>query len=199
MVRVCRAGLAAALLAASVPAHAQNLIASGDFENEGEGALPAEWLAEGATTGEAQVVREQGPSGGEKALLIAGREGLNASVSTTKIPIDPNRPLVISGWMKGSGELNAAGGYVMVTFFDEGGMALGRDSQSPERTSRNLCIYGGEEWKEFQREFLPEAQFSPGTSGRLPLPANAAYFELKMATLGYPGNLWFDGLFAVQD
>ncbi|HRJ74154.1 MAG TPA: hypothetical protein PLS03_18155, partial [Terrimicrobiaceae bacterium] len=119
--------------------------------------------------------------------------------STAKIPIDPSKPLVISGWMKGSGELNAAGGYVMLTFFDEGGAALGRDINSPERTTRNLCIYSGEEWKEFQREFLQESQFSQSASGQLPLPANAAYFELKMATLGYPGKLWFDGLSARQD
>lgn len=180
---------------------ANELIPAGDFEKEAEGEIPAEWQVQGASSGEARVIKESGPSGGEKVLLLEGRERVSASVTTGKIPFDRDKPLIISGWMKASGvQETAPGGYVMLTFFDEGHAPLGRDSNSAERTSRNLFVYNGEDWKEFRREFVPEAQFSPGgVSGQLPIPADAAFFELKMTTLGYPANLWFDGLSATQD
>lgn len=189
----------AALLFNTDSGNAGNLVAPGDFENETEGEIPADWEVQGVISDEARVVRESGPVEGEKVLLLEGQDRVNAAISTPKLAIDPGKPLVISGWMKASGvQENAGGGYVMLTFFDDGQAPLGRDSNSPERTSRNLFIYSGEDWKEFRREFIPEAEWTQGTTGQLPLPAKAAFFEIKMATLGYPAKLWFDNLSAVQ-
>ncbi len=175
------------------------LIPVGDFEKEAEGEIPAAWVIQGGTTEEIRVVKEPGPAG-EKALLLAGREGANVSVATEKIPLDPSKPLIISGWMKASGQRGSlAGGYVMLTFYDDAQTPLGRDESSPGRTSRNLLISDADDWKEFRKEFLPPDRWSSGTMGQFPLPAQAAFFDLKFTTLGYPGNLWFDGLSAVQE
>ena len=188
-------------LLALAPSHASaELISGGDFENEADGEIPAAWVIQGGTTEEVRVVKEQGPAEGEKVLLLAGRGGANVSVTTDKIPVDPSKPLVISGWMKASGpQGSTAGGYVMLTFYDDAQAPLGRDESSPDRTSRNLFIFDGEDWKEFRKEFLPASQWSSGMAGQFPLPARSAFFDLKLTTLGYPGNLWFDGLSAVQE
>jgi hypothetical protein len=202
---VCAAFALAAVSGAQTPQPAANLLINGDFEQgpagpESRGKLPPGWVKSFISLDVVQVAAESRPgSAGKQCLQVDASEKVDGGgVFSALTPLDPARALRLSGWVKASGPLpKGNGAYFGVAWYDAEKKPICR----PGYPDMNYTYVGGP-WKEaawtrLERAFQPVAD--PAMAVVRDIPANAAFFEVRVFALSYPRPVWFDDIAAAQE
>jgi len=185
-----------------------NVVENGDFEvgpagAESRGKVPPGWgRAFGRGPGTLEIVSETRPgSAGEQCLKVNTSERLKTGgLFTEKVPLDPQKVLQVSGWMKGGGVLKIPqGAYFGVGWYDSDK----RPITVKQGTTLNYTYLGSgykkEEWVKRTRIFYPSFEGEKENYGGDEIPPNAAFFDIRIFALEYPRPAYFDDIFATQD
>lgn len=192
-------GLVAAglfLAMASVRGAETNLLENGDFEKPmpavAEGGLPAGWKASDFSTAGVSLVDGSRTEGkGTKCLKLDGR---GCGLFSELVRINPAESLRFSGWVNSNDPAMPRNPYyVGLAWYDASRAPL---SAGPAGRSNFLYVpmSKGTGWRRFEEIIPPKF-----TRGKQVIPEGAAFVEVRIFLLEYPGVVLFDDLSLNQD
>jgi len=191
---------------AEKPAAPKNLIENGDFEKgpvgpESKGKLPPGWRGPFVTAKVCEIIEETRPkSAGKRCLKIGANEKSKSSGLYSKLaPVDPKKPLLVSGWMKAGGMMKIPqGSYFGIGWYDKDrkGIAIKKGS-----TMNYYYLHSGykaDKWIPRKTIYKPTKEKKETYKGS-EIPPNAAFFDIRIFCLEYPKPAYFDDIFATQE
>ena len=179
-----------------------DLLRNGDFEQSNPaGGLPPGW---GWTTSKHADILEltdgARPGGkGAKVLRVnATRAKPSGGLRSELLPVDPTRPLTVSGWLKASGTReNAPGGYLGVAWHD----AERRPVAVNEHGLNYVYVLSAVKdttWRRGECVFRPTERVEPPYQHD-EIPPAAAFADIRAFALEYPGPVMFDDIEVRQE
>jgi hypothetical protein len=183
---------------------AGNLLKNGDFEIgeagvASKGKLPVGWRKPYAMASVLEIVNDTRPfSPGKQCLKIDTSEAAKSGgLYSELVPIDPKKPLKVSGWLRYSGKLENGwlGVYVGVGWYDKDSKPI-LDEQ--KINYEYIPWYGGNlepGWYKFEATFSLQGN----EYGVAKIPPDAAFVDVMSFTLNYPRPVWFDDITVSQE
>lgn len=175
------------------PVRAADLTISHTFEEEASGLhVPQGWAGGSSLDpSRAEIVNIAPPVSGTLSLKNGGGGSTTTGIISHRIPVDPHRPLTVSGWVKASGGIaGAAGAYLSIFWYDALGNPVPR-KQGQTSNFRHIGIYSGTNWKKYSYTFVPESICEIG----FPVPVAAERCEVRLFRFGnYPLDTWYDDI-----
>ena len=181
-------------------AAATNLVENGGFESSPAGAgslgkLPPGWRAGIGSTAVLEIVAEARPgSAGKQCLKINGDDKrVMGGAFSNMVALEPGKALKVSAWIKpGHKTKKLRGIYFGLNWHDQN-----RKPVIVMKGTRMNYMYISRretrgEWYRFHG-VIPRAQKVKKTYGQT-IPPNAAYFQIMVFTLQYPGPFWVDDI-----
>lgn len=188
--------LATGLLLSVIPARAEkaNLLENGDFEKAAtaEGGLPAGWrVSDFSTAGVSLVDGARSEGKGTKCLRFEGR---GCGLFSELVRINPGESLRFSGWVNSHDPVIPRNPYyVGLAWYDADRMPL-----SVGAGGKGNFLYvpmgKGTGWRYFEVIVPPKFM-----RGKQVIPEGAAFVEVRIFLLEYPGAVLFDDLSLTQD